>query len=135
MGVEPFLVASSVTAVLAQRLVRVICKDCKETYAPSEETLLDVGLAGAKNIKFYRGKGCDKCMNTGYRGRIGIFELMLPDDEIRALTISKASTTEIRKVALKNGMKTMQADGIEKVKAGATTLEEVLRVTQEEEQR
>ena len=74
-------------------------------------------------------------MNTGYKGRVGIFELMLPDDEIRALTVAKTSTTEIRKTALKNGMKTMQEDGIEKVKAGATTLEEVLRVTQEEEQR
>lgn len=135
MGVEPFLVASSVTAVLAQRLVRLICKDCKETYAPSEEILQDVGLAGAKNIKFYRGKGCDNCMNTGYRGRVGIFELMLPSDDIRALTVSKSSTTEIRHAALKDGMKTMQEDGIEKVKAGITTLEEVMRVTQEEEQK
>jgi len=135
MGVEPFLVASSVTAVLAQRLVRLICKDCKETYAPSEEILRDVGLAGAKNIKFYRGRGCDNCMHTGYKGRVGIFELMLPSDEIRTLAVAKASTTEIRKAALKNGMKTMQEDGIEKVKTGATTLEEVLRVTQEEEKR
>ncbi len=135
MGVEPFLVASSVTAVLAQRLVRLICKDCKETYAPSEEILQDVGLSGAKNIKFYRGKGCDNCMHTGYKGRVGIFELMLPSDEIRALTVAKSSTTDIRHAALKDGMKTMQEDGIEKVKSGVTTLQEVLRVTQEEEQK
>lgn len=135
MGVEPFLVASSVTAVLAQRLVRLICRDCKETYVPSDKILEDVRLAAPKDIKFYRGEGCDKCMNTGYKGRVGIFELMLPNDEIRALTVAKASTTEIRKTALKNGMKTMQEDGIEEVKAGVTTLEEVLRVTQEEEQR
>ncbi len=135
MGLEPFLVASSVTAVLAQRLVRLICKDCKEAYVPSDEILRDTGLAGAGDIKFYRGKGCDHCMHTGYRGRVGIFELMLPSDDIRALTIAKSSTTEIRKAALNNGMNTMQADGMEKVKSGVTTLEEVLRVTQEEEQR
>ncbi len=133
MGVEPFLVASSVTGILAQRLVRTICKDCKETYTSSDKVLQELGLTDAKGIKFYRGKGCDECMNTGYKGRLGIFELVLPNDEIRALAVAKASSNEIRKAAIKNGMKTMQEDGIEKVKAGITTLEEVLRVTQEEE--
>ncbi|MDD4879591.1 MAG: GspE/PulE family protein, partial [Candidatus Omnitrophica bacterium] len=133
MGVEPFLVSSSVSAVIAQRLVRVICKDCRENYVPSAKLLEEVGLSSSKQVKFYRGRGCDKCLHTGYKGRIGIFELMLPDDAIRALTVAKASSTEIRKAATKSGMKTMQEDGIEKVRAGITTLEEVMRVTQQEE--
>ena len=133
MGVEPFLVSSAVSAVIAQRLVRVICKDCGEDYVPSAKLLEEVGLSSSKQVKFYRGKGCDKCLHTGYKGRVGIFELMPPDDAIKALTVAKSSSTEIRKAAIKNGMKTMQEDGIEKVKAGITTLEEVLRVTQQEE--
>ncbi len=133
MGVEPFLVSSSVSAVIAQRLVRVICKDCRENYVPSAKLSEEVGLSSSKQVKFYRGKGCDNCLHTGYKGRVGIFELMLPDDVIRTLTVAKSSSTEIRKAAIKAGMKTMQQDGIEKVKAGITTLEEVLRVTQQEE--
>lgn len=131
MGVEPFLAASSMIGVIAQRLVRIICKDCKESYVPTAKVLADIGLKGSKDTKFHRGKGCNNCMKTGYRGRVGIFELMIPDDKIRSLTIAKASTNEIRKEALKAGMKTMRDDGVDKVKAGATTLEEVLRVTQE----
>lgn len=133
MGVEPFLISSSISAVAAQRLVRLICKDCKENYAPSAKLLEEVGLAASKDIKFYRGRGCDKCLNTGYKGRIGIFELMVPDDEIRGLTVAKASSTEMRKAAVKGGMKTMQQDGLAKVRAGLTTVEEVLRVTQQKE--
>jgi len=134
MGLEPFLVSSSITGVIAQRLVRLICPDCKKEYKPSDNVLEDVGMISYKDsVKFYRGKGCDKCMQTGYRGRIGIFELMVPGDDIRALTVAKASTSDIRKAALKAGMKTMQQDGLEKVKAGKTTLEEVMRVTQQEE--
>ncbi|KPK40933.1 MAG: type II secretion system protein GspE [Omnitrophica WOR_2 bacterium SM23_29] len=127
MGVEPFLVASSIIGIIAQRLVRKICNDCKETYTPS--FLKDMGIS--EKVKFHRGKGCKKCMDTGYKGRIGIFELMVPNDELRALTVAKASTNEIRKAALKGGMKTMRDDGVEKAKTGTTTLEEVLRVTQE----
>ncbi|KPK40062.1 MAG: type II secretion system protein GspE [Omnitrophica WOR_2 bacterium SM23_29] len=129
MGVEPFLVSSSVTAVIAQRLVRMICQDCKESYAPEEKILKDMGLP--KSTKFFKGKGCKKCLSTGYKGRIAIFELMVPDDGVRALTVAKASSNEIRKAALKSGMKMMRDDGIEKVKDGVTTLEELLRVTQE----
>lgn len=128
MGVEPFLIASSIIGVVAQRLVRKICQDCKEPYVPS--FLKNMGLS--EKTKFFRGKGCKKCMNTGYRGRLGIFELMIPNDQIRALAVAKASATEIRKAALKSGMVTMRDDGVEKVKSGITTLEEVLRVTQEE---
>jgi len=132
MGVEPFLVSSSIFGVLAQRLVRTICKDCKEDYAPSKETLQEIGLLKGSRIKFYRGKGCPKCMNTGYKGRIGIFELMLMDNNIRNLTIAKASQEEIKKKACSQGMITLREDGIKKVRQGLTTVEEMLRVTQEE---
>lgn len=107
MGLEPFLISSSIIGVIAQRLVRVLCKECK-------------------------GKGCKACFNTGYKGRMGIYELMISDEEIRQLTTKKSSTDEIRKAALKAGMKTLHDDGLEKVKAGITSQEEVLRVTQEE---
>lgn len=127
MGVEPFLIASSVIGIIAQRLVRKICNDCKELYTPA--FLKDMGIS--EKVKFHRGKGCKKCMDTGYKGRIGIFELMVPNDELRALTVAKASANEIRRAALKSGMKTMRDDGVEKAKTGITTLEEVLRVTQE----
>ena len=135
MGVEPFLVSSSVIGVLAQRLVRTICKDCKEEYVPTEEELKDIGLLDeprTTNIKFYKGKGCAKCMNTGYKGRIGIFELMILDDSIRNLVIGKVPTEEIRKKAIASGMTTLKEEGIQKIKEGITTAEEVLRVTQEE---
>ncbi|MDP8296685.1 MAG: type II secretion system ATPase GspE [Candidatus Orphnella occulta] len=132
MGVEPFLISSSVIGVLAQRLVRTICKNCKEEYTPTQETLRDIGLVSESRIKFYRGKGCLKCMNTGYKGRIGIFELMLMDEDIRKLTIAKASHDEIRNHAISSGMISLKQDGIRKVKQGLTTVEEMLRVTQEE---
>lgn len=130
MGVEPFLVSSSVIGVLAQRLVRIICKDCKEEYTPAEEELRKINLSG--DFRFYRGKGCLRCMNTGYKGRIGIFELMCMDDKIRSLTISKTPAEEIRKQCINSGMATLKEDGIRKIKEGITTVEEVLRVTQEE---
>ncbi|NQU95193.1 MAG: type II secretion system ATPase GspE [Candidatus Omnitrophica bacterium] len=132
MRVETFLVSSSVIGVLAQRLVRTICLACKEKYQPTKEELKDIGLTGDEKIDFYRGKGCDKCMKTGYKGRIGIFELMMVDDEIKNLIIAKTTAEEIRKNALSKGMISLQDDGIEKIKQGRTTVEEVLRVTQEE---
>jgi len=132
MGIEPFLISSSVIGVLAQRLVRTICKNCKEEYTPTEETLRDIGLVNESRIKFYRGKGCPKCMNTGYKGRIGIFELMLMDEGIRKLTIAKASHDEVKNHAISSGMISLKQDGIKKVKQGLTTVEEMLRVTQEE---
>lgn len=126
MGVEPFLISSSVEAVLAQRLVRTVCKKCEEKI-PSPDSLKQQFPA----IKFIqRGKGCKACKNTGYRGRIGIFELLLTDEKIRKMITDKASADEIRKYAIEQGMKTLYGDGIEKVKAGITTLDEVLRVTE-----
>ncbi len=140
MGVEPFLASSSVIGALAQRLVRKICPECKEEYAPPEEALKDIGLLNQKpetrvqkpEIKFYRGKGCAKCMNTGYKGRISIYELMIPDDKIRNAIVAKSPAEEIRKLACSAGMATLMQDGIEKVRSGITTVEEVLRVTREE---
>lgn len=132
MGLEPFLASSSIIGVLAQRLVRKICPECKEKYAPSKESLKDIGLDGNEKIDFYRGKGCPKCMNSGYKGRISIYELMLPNDKIKNAITSKASSEAIRKLAIESGMVTLLEDGIEKIKQGVTTVEEVLRVTREE---
>jgi len=132
MGIEPFLVSSSVIGVLAQRLVRTNCPDCKEKYKPSKDELKVCGLSGQSGLDFYRGKGCRKCMDTGYKGRIGIYEFMLVDDEIRRMIIGKSPAGEIRKRAVASGMSTLKESGIEKIKEGLTTVEEVLRVTQEE---
>ncbi len=131
MGLEPFLASSSLIGVLAQRLVRKICPECKEKYTPSKEALADIGLSGSEKFEFYRGKGCDKCLTTGYKGRISIYELMIPDDKIRNAIVSKASSDEIRKLAITAGMVTLMEDGIDKIKQGITTVEEVLRVTRE----
>jgi len=139
MGLEPFLASSSIIGVLAQRLVRKICPECKEKYAPTEEALRDIGLSegtgdrvqGTGKIDFWRGKGCPKCMNSGYKGRLGIYELMIPDEKIKNAIISKAPSNEIRKLAESSGMDSLMHDGIEKVRQGITTVEEVLRVTRE----
>ncbi len=131
MGVEPFLVSSSVIGVLAQRLIRTICPDCKKKYKPSKEELADIGLDPAIQVEFCKGEGCDKCRNTGYKGRVGIYELMVPNDEIRNMVLRKASSDEIRKEALSSGMVSLKADGIQKVMQGFATVEEVLRVAEE----
>lgn len=132
MGVEPFLVSSSVIGILAQRLVRTLCKECKEEYVPSKDILAEIGVDAAHGAKFYRGKGCIKCMKTGYKGRIAIFEFLVPNEKIRKLAIDKASSKEMRKEALAAGMIAMKEDGMKKIAEGLTTLEEVLRVTREE---
>lgn len=135
MGVEPFLASSSVIGVLAQRLVRRVCPDCKKKYAPTQEALKDIGLVNrvqSTEVEFYRGKGCARCMNTGYKGRISLYELMIPDEKIRNAIIAKPPTDEIRKLARASRMITLMEDGIGKIKDGITTVEEVLRVTREE---
>ena len=135
IGAEPFLISSSIIGILAQRLVRVICKDCKEEYSPTEAELKDLGLLSKgqkEKIKFYKGKGCAKCSKTGYKGRIGIFELMVIDSEMRNLIIAKSSHDDIRKKAMSSGMISLMDDGIKKVKLGLTSVEEVLRVTRED---
>ncbi|MCX6356816.1 MAG: type II secretion system ATPase GspE [Candidatus Aureabacteria bacterium] len=134
MGVEPFLVSSSVIAIMAQRLVRVICPQCKEAYTPPAESLREIGLTPKmlKDGAVYRGKGCDHCMGTGYWGRSGIFELLIIDDDIRQLVLDRITSNVIKKKAIEKGMLTLRTDGAIKVAAGVTTIEEVLRITQEE---
>ncbi|MCM8798534.1 MAG: Flp pilus assembly complex ATPase component TadA, partial [Candidatus Omnitrophica bacterium] len=133
MGVEPFLVSSSVIGVIAQRLVRMVCPECKEEYKPSISLLEQLGIKKKDDLKFYRGKGCLTCRETGYLGRTGIFELMLMNEEMAEMVVAKAPSKDIRKVAIKHGMETLREDGIRKALAGITTLEEIIRVTQEEE--
>jgi type IV pilus assembly protein PilB len=132
MGIEPFLISSSVIGVLAQRLVRVICEKCKEEYVPSEDILYGLKIKDRLNndskIKLYRGKGCSFCKNTGYYGRTSIYELIVLDEEIKSLIVTKASSNVINELALKNGMKTLKDSGMEKALQGITTIEEVLRV-------
>jgi len=132
MGVEPFLVSSTVEGVMAQRLVRTLCKDCRRWYVPrAEDVPADFPLAeclgNGKTI--HRAVGCRKCRGTGYRGRIGLFELLVADDEIRALVGERAATNVIHQAAVKAGMRTLRQDGWRAVRLGITTVEEVLRVT------
>jgi len=131
IGMKPFLVASSLRAVIAQRLVRSICENCKEVYQPTDrEISLLGGHAGeASTIEFFRGRGCNKCALTGYSGRKGIFEIFIVTDEIQRMIFEKVSAAELRVRARENGMRTLREDGLRKVAAGVTTLDEVMRVT------
>ncbi len=134
MGIEPFLVSSSVEALIAQRLVRTICKACKEEYKPDEEFLQRVGFpAGDKPTKFYRGKGCEECRFTGYRGRSGIYEILVMEENLRPLILQRTSSTTLKQAAIANGMRTLRDDGWAKVRNGVTSVDEVARVTQEDE--
>jgi general secretion pathway protein E len=132
MGIEPFLIASSVNAILAQRLVRIICPHCKEAYQPTPEMLGRIGLDAASCLgkALFRGKGCPKCLGTGYKGRCGIFELLLMTPEMKTLILQTADANEIKKRAVANGMITLTGDGAMKVLQGITTIEEVYRVSQ-----
>ena len=132
VGLQPFLVASSILAVLAQRLVRKVCPKCKVRYEPPEHILRGIGLRPeiARKANFVRGKGCSNCNKKGYRGRLGIYELMLMTNQVREMSFKGESTMAIRKVARKQGMRTLFEDGVIKAIKGVTTLEEVLRVTQ-----
>ncbi|HEC99270.1 MAG TPA: secretion system protein E [Proteobacteria bacterium] len=132
MGAEPFLVAASVRAVLAQRLVRVVCSYCSEWTDISDAELSMLGIKCTERFKVRRGKGCDFCNNKGYRGRIGIYELLCVDDAIKKMVMEKANFEEIRTFARKEkGFKTLREDGISKVRKGITTPEEIMRVTME----
>jgi type IV pilus assembly protein PilB len=130
MGVEPFLVTASLIGVLAQRLVRVICPTCKEAYTPPADALRRLGFNPDEQgeLELYRGKGCEACRNTGYRGRTGVYELMVMDDRLRALVLGGASADQIRAAAREDGMQTLRDDGVHKVIEGITTVEELLRV-------
>jgi general secretion pathway protein E len=137
MGVEPFLVASSLVGCLAQRLVRVVCKECREAYVPTDEELSEIGLslealriAGVSQL--YRPTACPLCNHTGYRGRTGIYEMMLVNDEIRQQILRKVDSSTIKRTAVANGMETLIHDGAQKVIRGITSVAELLSVTQED---
>ncbi|MEA2114146.1 MAG: type II secretion system ATPase GspE [Thermodesulfobacteriota bacterium] len=134
MGVEPFLVSSSVNAILAQRLVRKICPHCRDSYKPDKDYLARVGLSPIKfgDRVLYHGHGCPECMGTGYKGRLGLFELMVLNDTLKSLILTTSDTGQIKRQALASlamGMRTLRQDGLRKVLAGQTTLEEVFRVS------
>jgi len=133
MGVEPFLIGSAVSAVLAQRLARKLCANCCEMYMPSVDELLAARItpeiaAQREGMVLYRKVGCPRCNRTGYRGRIGIFQLLIMNDELEALAAGGASRDEIERVAAANGMRSLWDDGIAKVSAGLTSIEELARV-------
>ncbi|MBM3955974.1 MAG: pilus assembly protein PilB [Planctomycetes bacterium] len=131
MGVPPFLITATVEAILAQRLVRRICANCREEIVPGADVLADLELTSDQLVgkKFYRGKGCEKCNRTGYKGRMGLYELLMVNDDLRALIARNASTEELRNLARKQGMVTLRDSGMEAVFAGSTTAEEVIRET------
>ncbi|HET7113794.1 MAG TPA: type IV-A pilus assembly ATPase PilB [Pyrinomonadaceae bacterium] len=131
MGIEPFLVATSVNLIQAQRLIRRVCKDCKQEHPHPVEALVEVGFSAdeAKSIKTYKGKGCSTCNSTGYKGRIGLYEVLEITDEIRELILIGASALELRKKAVDDGMITLRESGLHKIRSGVTTIEEVVRET------
>jgi len=133
MGVEPYLVASSLEMVLAQRLVRLICKQCKEDAGPGEVEKLRGEFGEDVPDVIYRGRGCRHCQGTGYRGRQGVFEMMPVTDEVRALVLERSSSREVRKVAMQQGMTSLRGDGWRLIREGKTTPEEVLRLTKDED--
>ncbi|MFA6358233.1 MAG: ATPase, T2SS/T4P/T4SS family [Candidatus Omnitrophota bacterium] len=128
MGLEPFLISSSVILIVAQRLVRQICPKCKDEHSPSEATLKDLGLDIKE--KFYHGKGCNLCKNSGFIGRIGIFEILVLNETMRKMVEEKNSADEIKRRAIESGMKILRDDGLKKARQGLTTIEEILRVTE-----
>lgn len=131
LGLEPFLITATLEAIIAQRLVRRICNNCKTEYEPAEDALMELGLTVDDVVgkKFHYGKGCSKCNKTGYRGRVALFEVMVFNDEIRELVMNRASTGVLRDAARKNGMKLLRENGLEIVYEGVTTIDEILRET------
>jgi type IV pilus assembly protein PilB len=134
MGVEPFLTGAAVTGVLAQRLARKLCTHCCEMYTPSTDELLKARVspdvaAAADGMVFYRKHGCPRCGQTGYKGRIGIFQLLAMSEQLELLAVRKASREEIERVAIDEGMRTLWDDGLTKVAAGLTSIEELARVS------
>jgi type IV pilus assembly protein PilB len=128
MGVEPFLITASLNLIVAQRLVRRICKNCKEEYVPSEDQKKLIGME-EPNIRFFKGEGCDNCSGRGYRGRVALYELMVMCEKIRDLVIEGGAASKIKRAAIEEGMTTLRSSGIQKILAGMTTIEEVLGAT------
>jgi len=133
IGTEPYVIASALVGVVAQRLVRRLCANCRRQYTPPAETLraLSIAEADAAAIPFYKSVGCDQCNHTGYRGRIGIYEVMSVSDKLRRLIAARAQEAQIRDAAVASGMISLGEDGLSKVKSGITTPEELLRVVTE----
>lgn len=133
IGVEPFLISSSVLAVVAQRLIRVLCRDCKQPYTPDNSTLESIGITPDQfqETTIYRADGCENCFHTGYKGRTGIFEIMLMDSSLKSLILTTYDSSQIKNAALNLNMVTLRQDGIQKVLSGISTIEEVIRVTQQ----
>jgi type IV pilus assembly protein PilB len=131
MDVEPFLIADSITMIVAQRLVRRLCQKCKVKQDLSQEALVDIGYTPeeAQNVHAYKPYGCSECNNTGYKGRVGLFEVMENTDEIKDLILTKAQSREIRAKSIEQGMITLRRSGLRKIKQGVTSIEEVLRET------
>jgi type IV pilus assembly protein PilB len=131
MGIEPFLVASSVNCIVAQRLARRICKDCKEPMSIPVQALIDAGMNPevASRVKSFRGKGCGNCSETGYKGRVALYEVMAIGEELKEFILNGASTSELKREAMRLGMRTMRMSSLSKVEEGMTTLEEALRVS------
>jgi type IV pilus assembly protein PilB len=131
MGIEPFLVATSVLLICAQRLVKRVCANCKEEHPLPAQALLDAGFTPqeAKEVKVMKGKGCEKCNQTGLKGRVGLYEVMEITDEMRELILVGASALELRKKAIEAGMITLRRSGLIKVRDGQTTIEEVVKET------
>jgi type IV pilus assembly protein PilB len=131
MGIEPYLVATSVHLICAQRLVRRVCKDCKEEVSMPPQALVDIGFGmdEAKSVKLYKGRGCGTCNNTGYKGRVGLYEVMEISEGLREMILTGASSIELKNKAAEDGMISLRGSGLRKIKAGQTTVEEVVRET------
>jgi len=129
MGIEPFLISSSVVLVAAQRLIRKLCPKCKESYQLTSAEKKELGFSGKDDATFFRGKGCNACNKTGYKGRVGLMEALVLSSKIKELVSGRVSESEIRAAARKEGMKTLRENGIAKALAGITSLEEVIRTT------
>ena len=131
LGLEPYLINATLEGIVAQRLVRRICPDCREQYEPAPETILSIGLRpeDVEGTKFYRGRGCDRCNNIGYYGRLGIFEILIINDELREMMLQEASTQEIRSASRKLGCRSLRQSGLLAIYDGRTTIDEITRAT------
>ncbi|HWB55238.1 MAG TPA: GspE/PulE family protein, partial [Tepidisphaeraceae bacterium] len=130
IGLEAYLIASAINAILAQRLVRKICPHCRETYNPTSEMREFLTMQGVDPAQLFHGRGCDKCRKTGYSGRLGIYELLIMDDGLRDMVTRNPNVTELRKLCRERGLVTLRMDGFDKVAKGLTTFDEILRVTE-----
>jgi type IV pilus assembly protein PilB len=128
MSVDPFLMSSSTLGIIAQRLARRLCQDCKESYTPDDISLKYLGLESSQQFIFYRNRGCEKCSGTGYRGRVGVYEVLRMNSDLRRLVAGHANSEAISELAVKNGMKTLKEYSVWLLQNGWTTMEEVLGV-------